>query len=211
MSAMLIEVCEIFYSLQGESSYAGYPCIFIRLAGCNLNCSYCDTTYSHSAGKMMPIEEILTEISQYPCDLVEITGGEPMYQDEEIDDLFSALHKADYRILLETNGSLYLGDVPDYVVKIVDVKTPGSGEADSFMKWNLKFLTPKDELKFVIASPFDYDYAKRFLEEHKPNTTNIHFSPVTTLYPASILAERILADGLKVRLHLQLHKIIDLK
>lgn len=211
MSNTLFEVCEVFYSLQGESSYAGYPCIFIRLAGCNLDCSYCDTRYSHAPGKLLPFSEILAQLSEYPCKLVELTGGEPLYQDEVIDELFSELHEAGYKILLETNGSLYLGDVPDYVTKIVDVKTPASGEPESFMKWNLKFLTEHDELKFVIASAYDYEFAKEFVLTHDLTPRIIHFSPVSSLLPPERLAEWIMADGLNVRLHLQLHKLLDLK
>ena len=118
-----LNISEIFYSLQGESSYAGYPCVFIRLAECNLRCSYCDTQYAFGKGRSMAISSILEEVQDYGCSLVEITGGEPLYQDDVLD-LCSALGENQYKILLETNGSLYLGDVPDYVIKIVDVKPP---------------------------------------------------------------------------------------
>ena len=145
---MSLNICEIFYSLQGESTYSGLPCIFIRLSGCNLRCSWCDTTYTWSNGKEMSIEQILQEIRKYPCSLVEITGGEPLLQKRTIE-LMEILHQEKYRILLETNGTQSLQNVPDYVVKIVDVKCPGSGFGESFLMENLNFLLPVDEIKFV--------------------------------------------------------------
>ncbi|HPS39519.1 MAG TPA: radical SAM protein [Candidatus Cloacimonadota bacterium] len=205
------EISEIFFSIQGESSYAGRPCIFIRFSDCNLNCTYCDTRYAFSTGKKTPIATILSEIAKYPSKLVEITGGEPVLQEEATDALFTALNAAGYTILLETNGSLYLGDIPDYVVKIVDVKTPGSGFGESFMKWNLKFLNEQDELKFVITSPYDYSFAREFIETNALRDRMIHFSPYTLTLPAQTLAEWILRDGLPVRLHLQLHKLLNVR
>lgn len=205
-----LNICEIFYSLQGESSYAGYPCIFIRLADCNLNCLYCDTRYSHGPGKPLTILEIIAEIAQYPTKLVELTGGEPVLQDD-LTELISALHDLDYKILLETNGSLYLGDIQDYVIKIVDVKCPASGEGDSFMKWNLKFLREQDELKFVISTFYDYQFAVKFIEDNSLWDRSIHFSPVTRFLKAETLASWILRDGLNVRLQLQLHKLVNIQ
>lgn len=205
-----LNISEIFYSLQGESSYAGYPCVFIRLAECNLRCSYCDTQYAFGKGRSMAISSILEEVQDYGCSLVEITGGEPLYQDDVLD-LCSALGENQYKILLETNGSLYLGDVPDYVIKIVDVKTPGSGMGESFMKWNLKFLQPHDELKFVITNYIDYRFALDFIQTEQPSVAQIHFSPVTSLLEPSHLAVWMLEDGVDARLSLQLHKIIDFK
>lgn len=205
-----LEVCEIFYSIQGESTYAGLPCIFIRLAQCNLKCSYCDSLHSHQPGRMMSLEEIMLAIADYPVKLVEITGGEPMLQDAVID-LMDMLHEAGYGILLETNGSLYLGDVPAYVVKIIDVKTPGSGEGDSFMKYNLRFLQPHDQLKFVLTAHHDYRFALDFITEHELQERILLFSPVTFLLAPDRLAQWMLVDGVPARLHLQLHKMIQMR
>ncbi|MDZ4121853.1 MAG: radical SAM protein [Candidatus Cloacimonadaceae bacterium] len=206
-----LNICEIFYSLQGESTFAGLPCVFVRLADCNLDCSYCDTKYSHFSGKPMQIAEIVEAITDYPpVGLVEITGGEPLLQDN-VTFLMQKLQEHGYQILLETNGSMYVGEVPDYVIKIMDVKTPGSGHGDSFMKWNLKCLNPQDELKFVITNFYDYAFARKFLDEHQLWDQTILFSPVQTALPASKLAEWILRDGIKARLQLQLHKLLDIK
>lgn len=205
-----LKINEIFYSLQGESNYAGYPCIFIRLAECNLRCSYCDTQAAWGPGQAMSISSIMELIQCYPVRLVEITGGEPLYQDEVIL-LMEALQTADYHMLLETNGSLYLGEVPAYVIKIVDVKTPGSAMAQSFMKENLKFLQPHDELKFVLTNYPDYRFALEFISTHQPRVAAIHFSPVPGILPAQELAKWMLQDGVKVKLSLQLHKLLNLQ
>lgn len=205
-----LEIGEIFYSIQGESTYAGLPCCFIRLAQCNLNCSYCDSRFSHRPGKMMDLDEIMNALTAYPVKLVEITGGEPVLQDDVVD-LMELLHEAGYEILLETNGSLYLGDIPDYVVKIVDVKTPGSGHGDSFMKWNLRFLQPHDQIKFVLTAHHDYRFALDFIRQHELEGRILLFSPVTFLLPPSRLAQWMLADGVPARLHLQLHQLLNLK
>lgn len=205
-----LQICEIFYSLQGESSYQGWPCIFIRVSGCNLRCTWCDTRYSHEPGESRSLESILDEIKQYPCKLVELTGGEPLWQEASIP-LMRLLLDAGYTVLLETNGSLDLSAVPLSVIKIVDVKCPGSGFADSFMKHNLKCLMDDDELKFVLTSYLDYAYAKAFLEEHKIAANAIHFSPVGSILKAETLATWMLEDGLQVRLSLQLHKLLNLR
>ncbi len=204
-----LNITEIFYSLQGESSYAGYPCIFIRLSECNLRCSYCDTQYAFGKGKSLAISSIMEQVTQYPCKLVEITGGEPMYQDD-VSELFNALHAMGYTILLETNGSIYLGDVPSYVIKIVDVKTPGSGASESFMKWNLKCLQPHDELKFVLTSYRDYLFAIDFIAQHTPTVQAIHLSPVQSLLDPKELASWMLEDGINAKLSLQLHKTLQI-
>ena len=205
-----LNISEIFYSLQGESSYSGYPCVFIRLAECNLRCAYCDTQYAFGKGQSMAISSILQEVGKHPFKLVEITGGEPLFQDDVLD-LISILHAQQYTILLETNGSLYLGDVPDYVIKIVDIKAPGSGMQDSFMKWNLKFLQAHDELKFVLTGYHDYLFALDFLKQHDPQVAAIHFAPVTDLLDPHSLAQWMLDDGVNARLGLQLHKLLNLK
>ena len=205
-----LDVCEIFYSLQGESSYMGMPCIFIRLSGCNLRCSYCDTAYSYESGTKMDFASILSEIAKYPAKLVELTGGEPLWQDNSIP-LMQMLLEEGYTLLIETNGSLFLEGIPEDVIKIVDVKCPGSNVSDSFMLPNLKCLQPHDELKFVLTSYVDYVFARDFLQTHKLTERTIYFSPVSSLLPPEILASWLLEDGLKVRLGLQLHKLLNLR
>lgn len=204
-----LNVTEIFYSLQGESTYSGYPCIFIRLSECNLRCVYCDTQYAFGKGKSMAISSIMEEVKKYPCSLIEITGGEPLLQ-EDVDALFEELYKFPYKILLETNGAISLEKVPDYVIKIVDVKTPGSGMEKSFLLENLQYLNPQDELKFVITDKVDYQFAVDFLKKYKPQVRCVHFSPVTELLNPKELACWMLEDGLEARLTLQLHKIIGI-
>jgi len=206
----MLKVNEIFYSLQGESTFAGKPCIFIRLSGCNLSCSYCDTRYALDEGYEMEVGEILAKVESYPCELVEITGGEPLCQPESIK-LMDKLLAQNYNVLLETNGSIDLADVPDEVIKIVDVKLPGSGCWGSFFRDNLDFLECWDELKFVISSREDYVAAVGFLDEHDLWEHEVLFSPVTDRLAPSLLAEWILKDALQVRLQLQLHKLLDIK
>ncbi len=205
-----LKVCEIFYSIQGESSYSGMPCIFIRLAGCNLNCNYCDTRYSHTEGETMSIECILKEISHFPTKLLEITGGEPLIQEASIP-LMQALLAKGYKLLLETNGSLSIKDVPAEVVKIVDVKCPGSCEGESFLAENLAYLQPHDELKFVLSNREDYLFAKDFIHAHPELNQLIHLSVVWDRLKPELLANWLLEDGLNAKLSLQLHKILDLK
>jgi 7-carboxy-7-deazaguanine synthase len=205
-----LEVIEIFYSLQGESSYMGMPCSFVRLSGCNLRCSYCDTAYSYQSGTKMDIASILTELGKYPARVVELTGGEPLWQEHSID-LMQELVRAGYTVLLETNGSLDLSDVPPAVIKIVDVKCPGSGVPDSFLKWNLKCLNAQDELKFVLTNYRDYSFARDFVLNHDLQGRIIHFSPVSTVLKPELLAEWLLEDGLRVKLSLQLHKLLNLR
>lgn len=204
-----LNVYEIFYSLQGESTHAGKPCVFIRLSGCNLRCSYCDTNYAWEPGRPMDISQILAECAKYPARYVEITGGEPMLQDSVLD-LMEALHGAGYEIALETNGSIYLEDVPEYVVKVVDVKCPGSGCAQSFMMWNLKVLGPRDELKFVLTNHEDYLWALDFIRKHSLEGRILLFSPVESVLKPVTLARWMLEDGAPVRLQLQLHRILGL-
>ncbi|MCK9557137.1 MAG: radical SAM protein [Candidatus Cloacimonetes bacterium] len=205
-----LDICEIFYSLQGESSYMGRPCVFIRLAGCNLNCSYCDTVYSHAKGTKMSFEQILKSVSRYPVKLVELTGGEPLIQ-EESTALMQTLLESGYTVLLETNGTIYLDEVPLDVIKIVDIKCPGSGEGLSFQFANLKLLAAHDEIKFVISNYPDYCFAREIIEKYQLAGRILHFSPVTELLPAELLAEWLLADGLPVKLGLQLHKLLNLR
>ena len=212
----MLQICEIFYSLQGESSYSGLPCIFVRLAGCNLRCSWCDTSYSHAKGTEMSPEAILQQIQSYPARLVEFTGGEPLLQKAALLPLFATLHSEGYTILLETNGSIALQGLPDYVTAIVDIKCPASevwqNEAE-LKPWleNLPHLRPRDELKFVLATREDYLFAVDFIQAHSLQAFHIIFSPIAERLAPTQLAAWLLEDGLPHRLQLQLHKLIDLK
>ena len=205
----LIEICELFYSIQGESSYAGYPCYFIRFAGCNLRCSYCDTRYAYEGEhKSYPISQILAELGKYPGVMVEITGGEPLLQ-EGVYPLFDHLLAAGRTVLLETNGSLSLKNVPAEVVKIMDMKCPGSSMHDKMDLTNFGFIDLKDEIKFVISSREDYNWAKELVSTYDLSArTTVTFSPVTTRLSPPELAGWLLDDCLQVRLRLQLHTIL---
>ncbi len=201
---------EIFYSIQGESSYAGYPCVFVRLAGCNLRCRWCDACYTYEEpGTAWELPAILRELDRYPAAaLVEITGGEPLLQ-AGVYPLMEHLLAAGRTVLLETNGSLALELVPAGVVVIMDVKCPGSGMADQFDPANLRRLRPGDELKFVLASRADYDWAADFVRDHGLIGRHpIHFSPVVQELTPADLAQWLLADGLAVQLQLQLHTLL---
>ena len=205
---MTLRIAEIFRSLQGESSHAGRPCVFIRLAGCNLDCAWCDTAYAKKGGRNMPLPSILRAVRRFRCPLVEITGGEPLLQPGAVT-LMKKLLERGYRVLLETNGSLSLKTVPAGVIKIVDIKTPGSGMAASFDLSNLGCLRKHDEVKFVIADARDYRYAKAFLRKHKlAIKCACLFSPAQPGLKPARLAEWIVRDNLPVRLNLLLHKIL---
>ena len=205
----LIEICELFYSIQGESSYAGYPCFFIRFAGCNLRCTYCDTRYAYEGEhQSYSMEQILAELEKYPGIMVEITGGEPLLQ-EGVYPLFEQLLATDRIVLLETNGSLSLEKVPENIVKIMDVKCPGSSMHEKMDFDNFGFITPQDEIKFVISSRPDYIWAKELVSTYDlPTRTTVTFSPVTYRIAPAELAGWILDDLLPVRLRLQLHTIL---
>jgi 7-carboxy-7-deazaguanine synthase len=205
-----LKVNEIFYSIQGESSYAGRPCTFVRLTGCNLRCSYCDTQYAYNGGEDLEIDEIVARVSSFQCPLVEVTGGEPLIQ-KETPILIHRLLEEGYEVLLETNGSLDISQVDDRCVKIVDFKCPSSGETDENDMKNFDRLNGHDEVKFVIADREDYEYAKRLLDGISPNICKknlVHFSPVHGSMEPERLAAWIQEDCLDVRLHLQLHKMI---
>ena len=205
-----MQVAEIFFSIQGESTFAGEPCVFVRLTACNLRCSWCDTEYAFYDGQPMELGEVLRRVSTYPARLVEITGGEPMLQEGEVLPLMARLLERGYRVLLETSGERFLGRVPPEVVKVMDVKCPGSGEAEKFCFENLQVLSPSDEVKFVLADRPDYEFACQFLQRHAlPGKVRaVIFSPVFGQLEPRQLAEWILADGLDVRLGLQMHKFI---
>ena len=206
---MPLIVNEIFYSIQGESTFAGLPCVFIRLTGCNLRCTYCDTAYAYEDGYSMALPEILHTLETLHCHRVEITGGEPLAQ-PETPVLVSALLRGGYQVLMETNGSYDLDTIDSRCARIMDVKCPGSGEHKKCLLHNLEILGAEDQIKFVIGDKIDYEYAKSILPRipaHLP-PGNVLFSPIKeTLTPAR-LAGWILRDHLDVRLHLQLHRTI---
>lgn len=207
---MALRVNEIFYSIQGESSFAGNPCVFVRLTGCNLRCTYCDTRYAYEEGEDLEINEIVARVSSMQCPLVEVTGGEPLIQ-KETPVLIHHLLEAGYDVLLETNGTCDISRIDDRCVKIVDFKCPSSGETSHSDLKNLERLTSRDEVKFVIADRKDYEYAKHLLDRKGFNIseqTPVHFSPVFGRMDPKTLAAWILKDRLGVRLHLQLHKLI---
>ena len=206
---MKLKINEIFYSIQGESLHAGLPCVLVRLAGCNLRCVYCDTEYAYDEGAEMSIEEIREQIAGYPCRLVEITGGEPLCQDET-PHLITRLIDAGHTVLLETNGTLDIRHLDARCIKIMDVKCPGSGASGKNNLNNLNYLSPIDQVKFVISDARDYEFAKNILRSTvlASRPIAVLFSPVYTRMDPATLAEWILADGLDVRLQLQLHKIL---
>lgn len=208
-------ITEIFKSIQGESTYAGRPCIFVRLTGCNLRCRWCDTAYAFYGGTRLEVDEVLGRVRALAGDagarisLVELTGGEPMLQ-PDIHPLIQKLLAENFTVLIETSGERYLGVLPQEVVKIMDIKCPGSGEAGTLHPKNLGVLDRKDEIKFVIADEPDYLWARDFLLHHRL-TDIVHtviFSPVFGELEPRVLSEWILRDRLPVRLGLQLHKFI---
>ena len=205
-----MRVTEIFHSIQGESSYAGQPCVFVRTTGCNLRCVWCDTEYAFYGGRDMSVDEILSEVGRTggECRLVELTGGEPLLQ-HDIGDLARRLLESGYTVLCETSGSLPVDRVPPEVVKILDLKPPGSGEESSNDWRNLAILNPhRDELKFVIADREDYEWAARQVRERDLARFVVHLSPEFESQDPRELAEWVLADGLPVRVQLQVHKFI---
>lgn len=205
---MKLKINEIFYSIQGESSYTGLPCIFIRLTYCNLRCSYCDTEYAFYDGKDISIDDILSEIKKYPTDLVMVTGGEPLIQDYCIN-LMQKLIAENYSVMLETSGSMKLNKVPKKVIKIVDFKCPSSDMMEKNDWQILSDIQKQDEIKFVIGNKKDYDWSKKMITKYKLNELcPILFSPVYNVMSIQDLSEWILKDGIKVRLQSQLHKHI---
>jgi len=202
-------VTEIFKSIQGESTFAGLPCIFIRLTGCNLRCHWCDTAYAFHGGQKMTVEEVLTRVRQLSGHLVELTGGEPLLQDD-VYPLTERLLAESFQVLVETSGERSIRRLPREVIKVVDVKCPGSGEGEKFRLENLDALEPKDQVKFVILDENDYRYACDFAAQHDLHrrVDEIILSPVFGKLPPRQLAEWILRDGLDVRLGLQIHKFI---
>ncbi len=205
-----LAISEIFKSIEGETSYAGLPCSFVRTVGCNLRCSYCDTQYAQSGeGIRISLEEICEEVESHGTRLVCITGGEPLMQTEGVVALAARLLESGHTVLLETNGTFDLALVPEGVVRIMDVKCPGSGESGKTLPGNLERLTPRDEVKFVISDRADFDWAVAFLGEHElAGGPQVLFAPAYGRLAPRELAEWILEAGLEVRLQLQLHKLI---
>jgi 7-carboxy-7-deazaguanine synthase len=203
-------VTEIFKSIQGESTYAGLPCIFVRLTGCNLRCHWCDTAYAFYGGNAMTMQGVLERIHEMGAKRVEFTGGEPLLQEKEVVPLAEQLVAEGYQVLIETSGERFIGRLPREVVKVVDVKCPGSGEGGTFLMENLEELNRKDQIKFVILDEGDYRFASDFIAQHRlrERVDELIFSPVFGKLEPRILAEWVLRDGLDVRLGLQIHKFI---
>jgi 7-carboxy-7-deazaguanine synthase len=200
---------EIFYSIQGESTRAGQPCVFVRLTACDLRCSWCDTPYAFTEGRKMTVDEVIDAVEQHGCPLVEVTGGEPLLQ-EDVYPLMSRLAEAGKTVMLETGGHRSIARVPPGVLKIIDVKCPGSGEAARNDWTNLDALAAHDEVKFVIADRADYEFARDVIERHRlaERTAAVLISPVHDVLAPQTLSEWMLADHLPARLQLQLHKYI---
>jgi len=204
----MLEVTEIYKSVQGESTYMGLPCVFVRLTGCNLRCVWCDTTHAFYDGKKFSVGQILDRVKSYGINLVEITGGEPLLQ-KEVFPLMELLLKNKFQVMLETSGSLSIKNVPVEVIKIIDLKCPGSGEENKNLWNNLNHLVPTDEIKFVIADRIDYEWSKKVLQSYElDKKVQILFSPVFEKLKLKDLTEWVLADNLPVRLQTQLHKHI---
>jgi 7-carboxy-7-deazaguanine synthase len=201
-------VTEIFKSIQGESSFAGWPCSFVRTTGCNLRCVWCDTEYAFHGGKQMSVPEILEAIEPFQCELVELTGGEPLLQ-PELPELALELLQKNHKVLVETSGALDISVLPREVIKIMDIKCPDSGMMTEMNWGNLAKLSARDELKFVINSRSDYDWSVKILYDYQLYKQNlVLFSPVYQKMAPQQLAEWILEDNLPVRFQIQLHKVL---
>ncbi|OGW49303.1 MAG: 7-carboxy-7-deazaguanine synthase [Nitrospirae bacterium RBG_19FT_COMBO_58_9] len=207
-TSSMLRVTEIFHSIQGESSYTGQPCVFVRLTGCPLRCTWCDTDYAFYGGQESSVDDTLAKVESYGCRLVEVTGGEPLAQPESLP-LMTRLCDAGYTVLLETSGAVDIVPVDPRVHVILDVKCPGSGMMDRIHWPNLSQLAAKDEVKFVLADRADYDWAREILARYDiARRCPVHFSPVFASLDLRQLAEWILADRLPVRCQLQMHKYI---
>ena len=205
----MLTVNEIFYSIQGESTRAGEPCVFVRLTACDLRCSWCDTPYAFYEGRKMSVDEVVSAVDGYGCPLVEITGGEPLLQ-QDVYPLMERLLDTGRTVLLETGGHRPIAQVPRDVIKVVDVKCPGSGEASKNDWSNLAALAPHDQVKFVIQDRADYEYARDVIQRHclAAKAAAVLLSPVHGVLDPRTLSEWMLADRLPARLQLQLHKFI---
>ncbi|OFW10254.1 MAG: 7-carboxy-7-deazaguanine synthase [Acidobacteria bacterium RIFCSPLOWO2_02_FULL_67_36] len=205
----MLTVNEIFHSIQGESTHAGRPCVFVRLTACDLRCTWCDTAYAFSDGRKMPVGEVVAEVGSYGCPLVEVTGGEPLLQ-KEVYPLMEHLIARGHTVMLETGGHLPIDQVPPAVIRIVDLKCPGSGESAKNHWPNLDVLRAHDEVKFVIRDRIDYEFAVEVMNRHglAARTAAVLFSPVHGVLDPKVLAGWILHDRLPARLQLQVHKYI---
>jgi 7-carboxy-7-deazaguanine synthase len=205
----VLTVNEIFHSIQGESTYAGRPCVFVRLTACDLRCSWCDTPYAFYEGRKMSLDQVMAAIDGYGCLLVELTGGEPLLQ-KDVYPLLDRLLTSGKTVLVETGGHLSLAEVPAAVHKIMDIKCPGSGESHRTDWSNLERLSPTDEVKFVIRDREDYEYARDVLSRHELDRKvgAVLFSPVHGVLDPRALSEWVLHDRLPVRVQLQVHKYI---
>ena len=204
---MKLKINEIYHSIQGESTYMGTPCVFVRLTYCNLRCTYCDTEYAFYEGNEMSITEILSEISAFECKTVEVTGGEPLAQDGCIE-LLKKLITNGYKVLLETSGSISVSDVPNEVIKIVDFKCPSSAMEDKNLWSIVDELSENDQIKFVIGNRKDYDWSCKMIKNHNLNRWVNLFSPVFDEIKPKTIVNWILEDGIDVRFQLQMHKYI---
>ena len=205
----MLTINEIFHSIQGESTHAGRPCVFVRLTACDLRCSWCDTPYAFHDGRKLSVDEVVEQVGAFRCPVVEITGGEPLLQ-SDVYPLMDRLLERGHTVLLETGGHRSIADVPPSVIRIIDVKCPGSGESERNHWENLEIATARDEVKFVIRDRADYDYAKAVVDRHRliGRVAAVLFSPVHGVLDPKDLAAWILEDGLPVRLQLQAHKYI---
>lgn len=205
----MLTINEIFHSIQGESTHTGRPCVFVRLTACDLRCSWCDTPYAFTEGRKMSLDEVVSQVERYGCPLVEITGGEPLLQ-RDVYPLMDRLLGSGKTVMVETGGHLSIREVPQPVIKIVDVKCPGSGESHRTHWDNLERLAPHDEVKFVLKDRADYEYACDALRTRglAERVAAVHFSPVHGVLNARLLAEWVLEDRLPVRVQLQVHKYI---
>ena len=205
----MLTVNEIFHSIQGESTHTGRPCVFVRLTACDLRCSWCDTPYAFHEGRKMSIEQVVSDVAAFECPVVEITGGEPLLQ-ADVYPLMRQLLDRGHTVLLETGGHRSIAKVPPEVIRIVDIKCPGSGESEKNDWSNLEHLTPSDEVKFVIKDRADYEFAKDVIQRNSLDARcgTVLMSPVHGVLAARDLAAWILGDRLPVRLQLQAHKYI---
>jgi len=208
-----VKILETFLSVQGESSYAGFTCYFIRFAGCNLRCSYCDTPEAWEGGNDVPVEQVTNDACASEARIIEITGGEPLMQDGFRELAAGLLKKSGRPVLVETNGSVDISSVPSGIVIVLDIKCPGSGEHESVDFENVRRLRPHDEVKFVIKDRADYEWAKRVVQRYDlcAKGRNVFFSPVWSVMQASELAGWIVEDLLHVRFQVQVHKMAGLK
>jgi 7-carboxy-7-deazaguanine synthase len=209
MNQGMLTINEIFHSIQGESTHAGRPCVFVRLSACDLRCRWCDTPYAFSGGRRMAVDDVMADVASHACDLVEVTGGEPLLQ-EDVYLLMARLLESGRTVLLETGGHLSVERVPAGVIKIIDVKCPASGEHERNHWANLDVLQPRDEVKFVIQDRTDYEFARGILKTHAlaGRCAAVLFSPVHGVLDPQELARWMLEDRLAARLQLQLHKYI---